>query len=520
VERLPEVRQGRKFLTQLVDDKRHFIHDHVLRSSEAGEQVFQVIRKSAEAVVIIWNALLTADLPRRTFKPGAYIQGLNYSLRVEVVSGPTPGDLYLSIRAKTIRFEYIEMVEERTVLGKASQWLENRSGLEKALGRLRGSIEIVNFGLALKRCKEGEPDKRLEKILGMVGATLDGMKLFLEQKVVSHPGTSKNLLGRLKGPQLLHGLGLLGAMCDGVVGLKEAVDSLAINSPNAAAGKGISAVGAAAIVAGEWASLCGGGSVLGVSAGVWSGVGLGVVIAGIIYTVAFAETPLQLFAANSEWGEPPGAVTAFAQKVSNLHSDPQPPSWSTKPFQVWKGDFSEQLDSLCRLLAAFKVTAVGLDAMRVEFGMILPSSRIEVVANWDESADSHHAPGCAVGWDRGVATPLAGWEEWKGLSAVKRDSGAERHVTIDFSLFPGEAKQARILYPGGAKPFWQVTCWVRLDLFGNCTLVLPGPNAWMELTLYKYVASGALFSVVANPDSVVSLDVPCHKDSPQPRRKP
>src|SRR5262249_1091380 len=170
ISRLGESPPGRKYLSDLLQDKTHFIHQYVWPSNNLSDDQIQAVRKGGMTVLEAWEALAET---RILVQGGNYIDDVVDSLRKLKQLKQTEKLTTQSIRDIVA----IDRKIKATQLIAPTGSVETPRHFAGELSSLGTVIESVNLVLAIKAtadAMQGEDPKKKElAIVGLVGSTLD-----------------------------------------------------------------------------------------------------------------------------------------------------------------------------------------------------------------------------------------------------------------------------------------------------------------------------------------------------------
>jgi hypothetical protein len=517
VDRLKESEIGRKFLDKVLKNRRHFVHPYVPPAPTpdrwAPDRVFEVVRKTPEAVVQIWEALVAPTLHRgRGPILDAWVVSLRVALRLsrealdwEKLSGKLVR-VWRQSQFIEVSLEFgLKLVRPSAVLNRAAKGVNALLANEALFTRLQLALELVNVGLAVQKVLGGEKIEQGRNAFEFLGAAVDALNAAARLLSTLEPAEemfSGRLLGLFARRGVLTGLGAASGLLDAIGGGLAVHRALSMNNPKAAAGPALTALGGwmafvSVVQATPYAVLLGWFAKF-PRAGL---VGVALLALGALTSASIGtETEIQKFARSSEWG-----------KARGKRGDLSRPNWAGKAFPEWAGDPETQVRALCRLLAAFRIQATwfrkgflaGFLKARIHLGsLLLPTTRVEVVFDFWHFLDAIHRPGFAVEWGGPRVWPIPGRDAADMGRVWKHETNQECWLEVE-TAFPLERPGHPVHHIGGA------TCRVRVDVFGDGRLYVPGPTAWVNYEVpsvsgqfeFKFMGEASSLDVDCGPDA-------------------
>lgn len=320
ITRLFDSPRGRDYLTQVLNDKKHFVHTYVWPQKELSGDAQQAVRKGGMTVIEAWgefagvrvsisgtNALpqITQSLRRvRSLKPD------------EKVS-----TWYKEVKAADRTIKATQLIDP----GPAVRVHNNFKTEAKALG---GVIESVNLILAIKAVEtamQGDDPRAKElAVINLVGSTLDAASAI------------GSMVG--KGRRVVPVLSFASGVIDVYLGVTEMNKAFKDGDEDIANGAFLTAAGSTIGTAGAFMTIGAipGGQIVAI-------VGLLVVSIGYLYKFLKGKEPLQRFFNRCSWGK--------------NHRQPGGADWSPTRFEQWTGDkeFDYQLEALLNIVCKLEI---------------------------------------------------------------------------------------------------------------------------------------------------------------------
>lgn len=500
--RLPESAAGRSYLDRLAAAERgHFLWDAATRSKPVPEGVFKAVKKSPDVLAKLWGGVAYfLGHPKVGVKVAEYTLALHLYLRV-------PGEPKVlfpfthPVRLGPSR-PLIPLVDPAAAADKLAAtltWLTDPAVRSRFVDHAKTALSVANLAVALDKLRR---ENKAENWATLVGAASE----VVEKGLTSAGHKAPGWLGRVT------------AVCTMFTAASDAHQGVAHNDPGLVIGSGMIIVGT---LIGLNAAELGALGVAGLSASWWTVVGAVVVGAGYLIAVLASKQDAERFALHCEWGKyypplPKYPAWAIADKYDRLpaasweHAGTGRLKWAEHTYNEWENRPDRQLAALLRLVAGFRVTVAGRTAVRIDPGLTFPGSRFEVVIRLPDGMGDERYPGFSIDPAGGPPASLPGWDATIPAS-VSRNS--ERGLTVTPGpLPPGLAVTDGWRYQG-------FTCWVRLDVFGNGALLIPGAKSWVELVCEPtgLPAYSTLHREYV-PPAATSTAVDCLAAGPAPRR--
>jgi len=363
VNRLQECTPGKAYLAYLIESNGHFVHKYVLRTEPAPDNIFQVGRKCASAIVALWTELAGLHIRLRGKDTARALQlSLEYISRIEmIVVQVTPKTVMVAtIEQKMVKVK-IELVTIKVTPqapAKAAEWIQDGHAVADFIGRLTLCVEVVNLGLSIKALITAEPGiaNTVWAAMGALGSSLD---------LLSVAGAMIEM-----SKKSLAVIGGISAVIDAVCAFKDAAGAASRNDYSAMIGYGLGmGLGSALIAAGAYAAFAGAGAAsTGVGAppgAILAVVGGILVAAGWVVTTFTSESVMELFIAHCLWGEDYG-------------SGSDNPDWAGGTFASWQGNLDKQLSALYNILAAFRLKATDYAEVKIFMGLVNATSKFYI----------------------------------------------------------------------------------------------------------------------------------------------
>lgn len=355
-QRLSESNNGRILLGKLTGNHPYWLSTYVLPEAALTDPQFQVSRKSATALVEVWEELskaLIADAPDRVEQTLVTLD-----TKIEHV---TRQKLFVRQRGiKTVRYKSttryvttsvtlfsVEAVAEDVLQGRLEQWLPSNTAVNTVLQRLHRCFEIINLASAASALlREPDPDTSFN----LVGSCLDTIGAFAPLLRLTQ--VAKDRVGRAS------------AVIDIYQAGKEGTIAYDQNNYGALTGQALVAAGSTAGFIGTLSAI----EVLGLSLTGWGAIVVGV---GWVVTAFLADSDLEVFVGHCCFGRHYG------------QGDTRP-TWATTPLNAWRGNgaerFDEQLKSLFNIISAFSIAAKTNNRARFRYGFVTPRSVFRIRA--------------------------------------------------------------------------------------------------------------------------------------------
>ena len=402
-QRLSESNNGRILLGRLTGNRPYWLSTYVLPEAALTDPQFQVSRKSATALVEIWEELakaLIADGPehveqilitldtqiehvtrQKLFVRRRGIQAVRYRSRTGYVTA-------------SVTLFSVEAVAAQVLQGRLEQWLPSPTATNTVLQRLHRCFEIVNLASAASALlREQDPNASIN----LVGSCLDTVSAFGPLLRLSQ--IAKDRVGRLSAVIDIYQAGKEGAI---------AYDQ---NNYGALAGQALIAAGTTAGFIGTLSAV----QVMGLSLTGWGAIVVGV---GWVVTAFLADSDLETFVGHCCFGRHYGQGNTQ-------------PNWATTPLMAWRGDgrerFGEQLKSLFNIICAFSVARRRKNRALIRYGFLTPRSLFRIRA---EVIGEHSA---TRSFDLAVNVTER---------SVTHESGDPPDLSSDMRLFPSETDAA------------------------------------------------------------------------------
>lgn len=355
-QRLSESYNGRILLGKLTGNQPYWLSTYVLPEAALTDPQFQVSRKSATALVEVWEELSKALIANG---PDHVEQTLvTLDTKIEHV---TRQRLFVRQRGiKTVRYKSttrqvttsvtvfsVEAVADQVLQGRLEQWLPSPTAVNTVLQRLHRCFEIVNLASAASALlREPNPDASFN----LVGSCLDTISAF--GPLLRLTEVAKDRVGRASAVIDIYQAGKEGAI---------AYDQ---SNYGALTGQALVAAGSTAGFIGTLSAI----EVLGLSLTGWGAIVVGI---GWVVTAFLADSDLETFVGHCCFGRHYG------------QGDTRP-RWATTPLMAWRCDsrerFDEQLKSLFNIISAFSIARKRDNRARIRYGFVTPRSVFRIRA--------------------------------------------------------------------------------------------------------------------------------------------
>jgi hypothetical protein len=364
--RLSESANGRILLGRLTGRRPYWLSTYVLPEAPLTDAQFQVSRKSAAALLEVWEEAakaLIADAPQQIEQTFTTLE-----TQVERV---TRQKLWANRRGvKAVRYKKgttfvtttvtltsAEIVAEQILRERLEQWLPDHSTLNVVFNRLHQSFEIINLASAASTLLQ---ERDSPAAFNLLGSCLDTVSAF--EPLLKLTGLAKERVGRASAVIDIYLAGK-----DGAVAYDQSNYGALVGSALVAAGSTMGFVGTLSAV-----------EMLGLSLSGWGAI---VVAVGYVTTAFLSDSDLEIFVSHCCFGKHYGEGDTT-------------PKWATAPLKAWKGSYSstkhswdgneqfgEQLKSLFNIICAFSIHRVlRNNRARIRYGFITPKSIFRVRA--------------------------------------------------------------------------------------------------------------------------------------------
>lgn len=357
IARLQESAPGKAYLAGILENPNHFGHEYVLRKSAAPEDVFQVGRKSATAIVEIWKELAHVHIALRGSRSiTVLVKSLEFISRSPLLT------VGIASRSLPVWREPRHLVFPKEIItlklgpepSRWAEWMHDGHSVGELAERLLVIVEVINLALALKGLAEAEGGHEVllhafEALLaGAESVRAFGMLLHLTEKTLAVVGSVAAVLelicAGLEAAEYAHRNDYSAMVGYGVVGV----------------GSVLSAIGCTMVALGAAA----GTSVVGLPLGVFLGlVGAVTIAAGWVVAAFSKDSDIELFVQHCLWGEDYGSGDAA-------------PPWAGGPFRDWKDNLDRQIAALVNILSSFTIEATDYAAVRISLGVVRPESKV------------------------------------------------------------------------------------------------------------------------------------------------
>jgi hypothetical protein len=470
VDRLAESTPGSAFLDNVIENKKHFAHKYMLRTSPPDKDVWEVGRKAASGIFNVWKELASRhfDHRRRPRKLSVIMESMNHisGFRMVGIEPENPKTIRV-IRGK----ELAEVdVKSRTVTlsldpNAWAKWVQDGHAIEDLRGSMWVAVEIFNFAWTLDEVlKADREDLTWVDVAGTVGSLADAVD------------SAAALLGEIAEKSLAK-IGLLSAVIDAVCGFADAGEAAQRNDYSAMAGYGLVGTGSAILAVGSILVMVGAAksvTILGAPAGfVCMVFGSILLAAGWVIAVFTADSDIQLFVSHCYWGEDYGKGSERTK-------------WGMVAFSDWEGNPAVQITALYNILAGFSVRVTGhnFTEVLVSAGTLHRDSKVYVNYEVLYPLGVVHQPKLMVDFQTKKMKQL---DDGHAADLSKVTVG-ERSVTIDCRFPPNAVPKASGKKGGRPETIIQqvqyARCEVYVDLYGDGKHRIPGSGAWIKHLIY------------------------------------
>ena len=452
VNRLQECTPGKAFLAYLIESDAHFVHEFVLRTDPSPDNIFQVGRKCASAIVALWTELAGLHIRLRGKDTARALQlSLEYISRIEMVAIQiSPKEvLVATVEQKMVRVkvEVITIKVTPQAPAQAATWIQDGHAVADFIGRLTLCVEVINLGLALKALITADPGlaNTVWAAMGALGSSLD---------LLSVAGVMMEM-----SKKSLAVIGGVSAVIDTVCAFKDALGAASRNDYSAMIGYGLGmGLGSALIAAGAYVAFAGAGTAsTGVGAppgAILAVVGGILVAAGWVITTFTTDSEMELFISHCLWGEDYGDGS-------------DDPKWAGGSFSSWKGNLDKQLSALFNILCAFRLDSADYNAVRIWMGMVQPTSKFYIEFHCEFNAGYKLDPQLAIEVGTQTMTQVGGDRADLSLCRFGESEG-QRYIFVEADYAPGTKPRNPPVVQNQ-----YASCKVNLDLLGDGSVMVP-----------------------------------------------